>query len=284
MKTYLVPTDYSDNARNALDYALAVASKVKRKIVLLSVYNIPSSSVGMLMSLKRKLLEGAEDGMVALLKEIQEEYAAKGVALPEIETVVVEGNPVDTILEAVDNFKVSAIFMGTQGASGLEGRLLGSNTSKVIERANIPVLAIPENAKFNGFGTVVYATETLASDDKSFLKLLEQLEAFDVKYEVLHVQSSSEPNGAAIEEKAKAFEAAMNMDNLSVSIRKNDDVQMAIADFVKESQAGLLAMVTEQRGFLRRVFDPSLTRKMVLQAETALMVFHKKKKKLLHKG
>ena len=103
---------------------------------------------------------------------------------------------------------------------------------------------------------------------------LGHVEAFDVKYEVLHVQSPSKSDDAEVEAKAAAFKAAVNLENLSVNIRKSDDVQLAIADFVRETQAGLLAMVTEERGFLRKVFDPSLTRKMALQAETALMVFH----------
>lgn len=275
MKAYIVPTDFSDNSLNALNFALGIAGQVPRKIVLLSVVSVPSSSAGMLMSLKRKMLENAQDEMEALMRRLRAQYADSGKDFPAIEPVVVEGSPVETILDAAENYQAAAIVMGTRGASGIEGQLLGSNTSKVIEKAELPVLAVPGNAQFNGFGKVVYATESLASDDPSFSKLQDQLADFSVSFEVLHIQPlRNESQAAVYEEKAAAFKQAIGLANLAVNVIYHDDVQEAILEFVRNTHAGMLAMVTEERGFLRKVFDPSLTRKVALRAELPLLVFH----------
>ncbi|MGZ4075884.1 MAG: universal stress protein, partial [Bacteroidia bacterium] len=41
MKTILVPTDFSKNSLNALDYAVEIAKLTKAKIILFDVYQIP---------------------------------------------------------------------------------------------------------------------------------------------------------------------------------------------------------------------------------------------------
>lgn len=279
MKTYIVPTDFSANAQNALDYALAIAAEVPRKIVLLSVVSVPSSSAGMLMSLRRKMVETAEAEMASLMEKLKGHSTDLQKLSPQIDPVVVEGNTTETILDAAETYGASAIIMGTRGASGLEGQLMGSNTSKVIEKAKIPVLAVPGDCVFQGFGKVVFCTESLDANDPSFSKLRDELAAFpEVNYEILHIRPSRfEGNDQETLIKAENFKEIAGMPNLTVHIRYADDVQEAILNFTKESSAGLLAMVTEQRGIIRKVFDPSLTRKVALRAEQPLLVFHAKR-------
>ena len=62
----------------------------------------------------------------------------------QIKTVVIEGHPVDTILEYAIKHDNDLIVMGSHGRRGL-ARLLGSSTSGVINHAPCDVLSVIDN-------------------------------------------------------------------------------------------------------------------------------------------
>ena len=62
MDTILFPTDFSNNALNALDYAIELANKFECKLVMIHAVNI-RSKVGTLQVLERQMIEDAEQDM-----------------------------------------------------------------------------------------------------------------------------------------------------------------------------------------------------------------------------
>jgi nucleotide-binding universal stress UspA family protein len=55
---------------------------------------------------------------------------------------VVEGRPVDAILDHVDDRDIELVVMGTHGRSGLERYLVGSATERVRRRTDVPVFVV----------------------------------------------------------------------------------------------------------------------------------------------
>lgn len=274
MKTLLVPTDFSPNAQNALNYAFSLATTLNRKVMILSVYSVPSGQSGMLLNLKQKLKEDAQDKMAMLVEDLKANFAESGAEMPEIESVVVEGGIVETILDACNEFEITAIVMGTQGHSGVEGRLLGSNTSKVIERAKVPVLAVPEKAAFKGFGVVVYATEAFNKEDLKFMRLRSMMDAFNSEFHIINVQPPAKQDDPSLVKNAEAFEKEVGDERVHARVVFNESVDQGITDYAIKVNAAVIATVTHPRNFFQKLWDPSLTRKMALHAETSLLVFH----------
>ena len=62
----------------------------------------------------------------------------------DFESVVIEGNPANAILEFAEQKKVNLIIMGTLGKGGLERFLLGSVTDKVVKHSKSSVLVVKE--------------------------------------------------------------------------------------------------------------------------------------------
>ncbi len=79
---------------------------------------------------------------------------------------------VDEALSLIADYKIDIVVMGTHGASGITELILGSNTASVIEKAPVPVLAIPANAVYTGINNVVYAYDEIKSGLPSFQRLL----------------------------------------------------------------------------------------------------------------
>lgn len=78
-----------------------------------------------------------------------------------VETHIEEGRPAEVITTVADDHGVDLIVMGRQGRSGLDDRLLGSVTERVLREMTVPVLATPgdESEVVEGFHDVLVTTD-----------------------------------------------------------------------------------------------------------------------------
>ena len=70
MKNILVPTDFSDNAANALSFAVAIANRFGSHITLFYAYQVYRPT-GALVSVERYIREDADNDMEELLAKTQ---------------------------------------------------------------------------------------------------------------------------------------------------------------------------------------------------------------------
>lgn len=65
----------------------------------------------------------------------------------DIETIVVEGDFSESILNTATKIKADIIVIGSHSKKWLETILLGSTTSQVLNHSNIPLLIVPTKKK-----------------------------------------------------------------------------------------------------------------------------------------
>ncbi len=144
----LYPTDFSDCAKEALDYVKKLREAGTEEVVILHV--IHEYGFDHLTEVAKKINldpESFKKDIIDSLFVKQEEKAQK--LFEEIEseglkaTIRIEfGKPADKILEVSDEEDVSLIVMGSHGEGKVEEFFLGSVTEKVHRHAKVPVLAI----------------------------------------------------------------------------------------------------------------------------------------------
>lgn len=139
MRTILIATDGSVEAREAVDYGLALAADEGAKVVLLQV--IPPVDWTML-----------DRG--AVIRPIPEEITRRrGIALDEaaalaeehgvpVEFEVIAGEPAEEIVEYAENHEVDLIVVGSRGRGTVASALLGSVSQAVLHHARRPVLIV----------------------------------------------------------------------------------------------------------------------------------------------
>lgn len=139
-KSILVPTDLSDGAEEALDYAIEIAEKLGATVHLLSVIGIPSMGVPELgVALTSSVIDTMiRDNQVALEKLADRK---RGV-VPIGEVLLRTGDARDLICQTAKELHVDLIVMGTHGRRGVARALLGSVTENVVRQAPCPVLTI----------------------------------------------------------------------------------------------------------------------------------------------
>jgi nucleotide-binding universal stress UspA family protein len=134
----LVPTDFSEDADQALNYAIELAQKLQARLTLLHVIYLATTAVGSLLAYS---LEGYLQAMEAEARE-QMQTLLKRVHQAGLqgETVMIHGVPFQAILDTAKKKAVDLIVMGTHGRTGLTHILMGSVAERVVRMTPCPVL------------------------------------------------------------------------------------------------------------------------------------------------
>jgi nucleotide-binding universal stress UspA family protein len=135
---FLVPIDFSEYADYALEYAMALASKLDARITLLHVIqSMPLGGADMGVTLPYAYLQDLEAELRTNLESYRTRVTTAGL---EGEMVLVHGIPFHEIIETAKAQQVNLIIMGTHGRTGLSHVFLGSVAEKVVRMAPCPVL------------------------------------------------------------------------------------------------------------------------------------------------
>jgi nucleotide-binding universal stress UspA family protein len=272
MKTILVPTDFSNNANNALKYANDFAKVINNKIVLLHSY-LPL--VG-----KYNMISGIVAEDIAIQKKSSEKklekVRSKYVKVPSSHLVKI-GDPIDEIIDAAQKSKSQLIVMGTHGASGLKRILFGSNTSDVISKSNIPVLAIPQRYRFKKINTIVYATDlnNTINELKHIIPIAKQLNATIEVLNLNYSYNKNENKKQVVEKKIKTLSyKKIKLIEQKATIEQTMIEQ--IEKYLVKTKPQLLVMFPEDKAWFDKIFISSKTEELANQIKLPLLSIRKK--------
>ena len=136
----LVPTDFSTQAEQALDYACTLAAKLGATVNLVSIVGIPALGVpelGAAMSAS-VIDQMLDDQKIALTKLADARRGKTTIGQVLIRT----GDARDVIPLVAEEIKADLIVMGTHGRRGLSRALLGSVAEYVVRVSPVPVLTV----------------------------------------------------------------------------------------------------------------------------------------------
>lgn len=270
MKTILVPTDFSDAARNASEYAVAFAREFGYKLLLCHVYHLPVMSVPeepLLVMENPKVLRKNH------LESLQEEAAFLSKDSPvEIECQVMEGFAVDEILSIENETKPALIVMGMETEGAFSELIIGSIATDVIRKTKTPIILVPEKAKFKKIERITLAYDYKLKQEVNILEpLKELLNASQAKLFILNVGKEDPSQNA---EKAIA---GIKLENyfsdivFSTHFSEAEDFTAGVNNFIESSATDLIAMIPHKHNFLERLFKESHTKKIAFHTNVPLL-------------
>jgi nucleotide-binding universal stress UspA family protein len=145
-KHILIATDGSDLARKGLEHGLALAKLLDAKITVLTVSEPLRPEVA-----RAARLAGIDDPVVTYDQQIdhlmKERFAYIEQRAHEHGTTVdltheIDSSPAEAIVRYAQLKNCDLIVMSSHGRRGIQKVLLGSQTSEVLVRTEIPVLVI----------------------------------------------------------------------------------------------------------------------------------------------
>ncbi len=272
MKTILVPTDFSKCANNAMMYALEVAHRTQAKIVALYVV-YPNEGVD------NNVYDAFWiDDYIKQRHQSMQTWAKRFAKSEQLRTVKIEtecrvGFPAATIAHAAEDLNADMIIMGTTGASGLRGVLLGSVAANVLSGSKIPVLIVPKKASFRNHARFVFATDFRMHLNQHTLNILKT--ALNIQHtglDVVHVfqKAGAEPKKAEEESLSK------KLGNIPHTFHylHNPNVAQAVSDFVESTNANGVVAVSHEHSLLHKLFSESISRSLAHRTTVPLLVLH----------
>ncbi|HKR06176.1 MAG TPA: universal stress protein [Bacteroidia bacterium] len=271
IKTILVPTDFSEPAKNALEYAIVFAKKTNARIIILHIYHIPlvSARVPFVSNphIVKENIEFAEQQLKNLefemteLKNVDYEIKTAGrywmIEFPEI----------------IQSQNADLTVMGTNGASGLKEIIIGSNTGNVIELSKQPVLAIPRQARFKEIKNLGFAYDQESIQDMSRLDILKLFTGIlNAGIQIFHVKDHTKKMDAP----GPSNELVTLCNYLGAAIHSYTDfygneIEEGINKFIDEKKIDILIMIPRRHNLFQRLFKGSLTKKMAFHSKIPLL-------------
>ncbi|ALJ00108.1 universal stress protein [Rufibacter tibetensis] len=268
MATILVPTDFSENAANAVQYAASLAVQTSSRLLLVHTVSVPVSVMpeGIpLLSVNTQLMKASEEALGTLAHQLNQSFSL------EVETLCLSGPLIPLLNEVIKTQTVDLVVMGTQGAGDLLTRLIGTNSTVFIKEASCPVLVVPAHAKFSPIRHIAYASD-FETEETVYLKQLFQLAStLNSEVHIINITSEHELNIVSDRQVLKSIKKHFPHHQYSVAQMRYNDVVAGLKKFVQENQMDLLAVSIQDRDLLEYLFHHSITIELAIQAFVPLL-------------
>ncbi len=146
--TVMVGTDGSETSFRAVDRAAAVARDAGATLLLLTAYHPmrPREAEDARRALGDESYKVTGSSPAeSVLGEARDRALALGAE--KVETVAVEGDPVDALVDEAVRRGVDLLVVGNRGLNSLAGRLLGSVPANITHKASCDVLVVHTTGK-----------------------------------------------------------------------------------------------------------------------------------------
>ena len=282
MKTILVPTDFSEQAKNATKLAAEIARKSGARILL--VHIIEASRSFSFNTMGEAAESAGEDAFfLNKLIEVQKEHLDEAAKAPFLKGLTVEeilemGNPYQGISNVIAQHKADLLVMGTKGSSGLDEILIGSNTEKVVRYATCPVITVKDEISLSDIKNIVYATN-LSTDQSKFISHLKIMR--EITGAKVHLVKVNTPNHfytqRQMNESFEKFTKKYDLDDVSLNVYNEATEEDGILYFAEDLGSCMIAIATHGRTGLLHLLTGSIAEDLVNHATIPVMTLSMKK-------
>lgn len=276
MKHILVPTDFSKTSKMAIDFAIHVAGLIEAKITLLHSFEVAEGNYNDLLGVNSEYVNDLVNEAKIKINDLKLEVKKKTEI--EIDAEVSTKILADAINEVALNKKIDLVVMATLGATGLKAKIWGSNTSEVIGKTKIPILAIPSDYQWKKMENILLATKQFERNDAilDYLYELSYLFVATVKTTVFTENNESAAIYVKHQEELQNYEEFLKKEyhdkTLSSVHLIGSNFEETLESYISEHNIDLLAMITYQEGFWKNLFNPSYTKQMSFHTKIPLLV------------
>lgn len=183
----LVPYDYSDSAALGLEHAIIFAKSFNAEIFLLHILEastFQNSLTHLFSSVEKKAEETSKEKLEEIASTISNESGIKVTVMTEI------GKTYKMISTVAASIEADLIFMGTHGSSG-SGYSIGSNTTKVVQEASCPVIAVQNHAEKASYDKIILPLDDTPESRQKVPFAMEIARKYNAKVVVVGLMESS---------------------------------------------------------------------------------------------
>lgn len=270
-KTILVPTDFSDCASNAINFAVQSAKLFDATIIVMHAFETQGSVYSDYMGVNKQY-------NVMLWQERQARLNLIKSAIVETEginilTKIYAANLREAFQIATAEANVDFIIMGTYGAAGVKEKMFGTHTSSAIEHLKIPIGVIPYDCQWKKPEKILVATNHFEQEGPILKTIfnLHELYRGTLGF-IVFTDAATDSAGMYTRhnQEALAYERTLktlSVDDITVEHLSGDGFESTLTAYIKKHDIDMLIMIH----YLNR---PSLWSHLLEHSQTRQMTFH----------
>ena len=278
-KHILLPTDFSANARNAIDYAIYLFEKVDCVFHILHAFEVGASNLSSTMGkakdtrLFRAIKDESQRDMKSLIDELESankniKHSFKGLSIAD--------SLVNAIGRTTIDKGIQYIFMGTKGSSALKEVFMGSNTVRIIQKIDFcPIIAVPENYDFDLPDEIAFATnfEHIYSEVE-LVPLIGLAKLWNSKITIVHIDTGKELQPHQQTAKDTLPKRFFGLNHGFEEIKGHTSISGAINGYTHENEnIGMIAMVNYWHSFFEKLTKENVIKRVAFNTEVPFLIF-----------
>ncbi len=146
----------------------------------------------------------------------------------------------------------------------------------IINKINCPGWIIPSKMSYKPYKKIVYATDYKEADIITLKKLIALTENLSPEIIALHITDSEDFKEKTMQKGFKdMLTRATDYERIQVKVEKEDkNFEETINETAINTNADLLVLLKENKGFIEKIFTSSSTKKVIKKAELPVLVYH----------
>ena len=280
MKNILFPTDFSEISLNAFAYAMEYAQKLDATLIIYHAYHEDISVDEKTQSIYEKIdidnFRNKKDKFPPFQKLIK---ASKKGDL-KVKYIVDEGVFSDSLFKYVAkrDDKIDIIIMGTSKGknSSLFNIFMETNTIKILEEIDKPVIAVPENAKFDGsLDNIMFLVDYRDEEIEPLEKITKVVKEFSAQLHVVHFDLA---HGESISPLMDNFRQNLTLKHKKTKFVSIDTLHLktSLSDYCTENKIDMVCLLNQERNLYQRLFTFSLAEDLINHIDIPVMAIYKK--------
>ncbi|WP_336129453.1 universal stress protein [Mesoflavibacter sp. CH_XMU1422-2] len=272
MKNILVPTDFSKNCNKAEELGIEMAKLYNSEIHFFHLMKTPVDWVKLDKQKEKRYPETLKEiGVVkSKLRELEKKAEHEGL---KCRTFLQFDSGQKDILEHSGHFHHDFIVTGSSGTRGGIRELMGSNVEKIVRKADVPVVVVKDEEVSFPFKDIVFVSDFLQDVSDAFKQVISIAEKCGAHIHLLRVNTQTDFNSIEqglnpINEFLKKFP---DLDNFSMNVYNEPDVETGINNFLRYKNADLTAMCTHGRTGFLSLFSKSIAEGITNHSELPVM-------------
>lgn len=275
MKRIILPTDFSQNAYDAISYAINLYKDVASTFYLLNTYTPAIYQAEYVLHSPGQIGLGDiyQENSLTQLNELKNKLLSEFKNKKHTFMVHSAFNIlVDEIVETSKREDADLVIMGTQGATGAKEIFIGTNTVHVIKKGCCPVMAIPTGFKYEAVNSILFPTDFEIDYQKEQLQeLLSLAKQHNSSIDIMHVSSGYDLTASQLKNKAKLDVLLGKTPHLYHEL-PNQELITAINTFQQKKRIDVLVMIQNRHTFFERLFIEPVIKKLGFHETIPFMV------------
>jgi len=278
MKKILVTTDFSANSKVGIRFAQQLSLQHDLELTFLHVAHIskPSSwSADKFTNFENKELTRFGNELEAFVSGVYLGMDTKPLNVKY--EVINHPNSSSGIMHYAKQHGMDFICISTRGA-GIVKKLLGTHSSEIINKSEVPVFVIPKQYRRAKLNHVMYATD-LKNIEKELERVVEFSSYFNAKTEILHFHTPF--NNTKAEKLLNDLLDKHKHENIKLSVKPVNYIDTLLTNIksaVKIIKPSLLITFTHKnQSFIDQILDSGVSSGYSFDAQVPLLVYRKEK-------